>query len=505
MLGRPGLLAGALGPSASVTATVKPQGAGKAAGGAMTVDAQVRSPKLNADAALAADNTRFALAKPMDLKWTLDPAWAAANLFGGDAKAAGFALTKPVELTGQIERLTIARNAGGPLKPGVFDLSAKFAAPSVAMITSDGDTASMSGVDLALKSAGSAAAPAIGFDLGIAGVASSEQGQAGSTAGRSTTKGVIANIADATGKLTSERATITMESDATLPTPLVDALTNQKGGLVELLGPTVTVKATTSEFSRQGGRLSLDATAPRATAKVKGRVQGGVFYAEEPVTARVFELTPEFTKRTFEAAMPLLSNLEKRKDDGPAVFTAKSLELPMTPEIDTDGDGKPDAANLRKLNGDMRLELGTMRYAASKGFGQVLKATKNNTEGKLFGKFPPLDVAVRQGVATYDRTRFPVGEFEIETRGKVDLADKTMDLILYLPIGAVADEVIGIFKLAPGLDQLTMLPFRMKGKFGEAVPVPAPDLVAKELLKSPEDLIKGAGGLIEDLLKKKKK
>lgn len=508
VIGRPGLLAGALGSPASVTATVKPQGA-KGAAQSMAIDASVRSPKLTTSAALVADDSKIALTKPMELTWTLEPAWASANLLGGDVSKAGFALATPVALAGTVERLAISRAPGAPLKPGVFDLGASLRSPSAELVMAEGGSATLGGVAVALKSTGGSGAPGLAFDLTIAEVTAKERGQTAGAPGRTSIKGSLAGIADAAGKPTPETATVTLDGDGQLPTVLVDAIAKQRGGLVELLGPMVTVKLSAKDLNKRGGRLSADATAARADAKLAGRIEGGVFYSSEaPITARVHEFTQEFAARTFEAAMPLLSNLEKKREDGPAIATVTGLELPIEPEIDTNADGKPDAPNLRKLNGDIRVELGATRYAASNLLGQVLKATKNKTEGKLFKNFPPLDVQIRQGVASYQKTRFPIGEFEVETRGKVDLAEKQMDLIVYLPLIAVADEVVGVFKLAPGLSDVTMLPFRIKGPVGSAVPVPAPDLLAKDLLKefekSPDKVIEGAGNLINDLLKKKK-
>lgn len=506
VIGKPGLLSGALGSPATIAATVKPQG-GKGTA-SMAIDARVKSPKLTTAAALIADDTKIELTSPMEAAYTLDPAWAAANVFGGDAQQAGFALTAPVALTARVERLAISRGSGAPLKPGVFALAANIKAPSVALTTADGAQASMTGVDASVRSAEKGGLASLAFDLGIAGVTGKEKSGAAQQAGKTALRGTIDGVGDAEGKPTPDTARVTLDGDGQLPTALVDALANQKGGLVELLGPLVNVKLSAKDLSKRAGRLSADATAARADAKIAGRIEGGVFYAEAPVTARVHEFTQEFAARTFEAAMPLLSNLEKKREDGPATATITGLEMPIEPEIDTNGDGKPDAQNLRKLNGDVRVELGATRYAASDLLGHVLKATKNNTEGKLFKNFPPLDVKIRQGVASYEKTRFPIGEFEIETRGKVDLADKQMDLIVYLPILAVADEVAGTFKLAPGLGDLTMLPFRIKGPIGSAVPVPAPDLLAKDLFKdfekSPEKILEGAGNIIGDILKKKK-
>lgn len=510
VIGKPGLLSGALGSPATIAATVKPQG-GKGAS-SMAIDARVKSPKLTTAAAFIADDSKIELTSPMEAAYTLDPAWATANIFGGDAQQAGFALTAPVALTARVERLAISRAPGAPLKPGVFALAANVKAPSVALTTADGAQASMTGVDASVRSAEKGGLASLAFDLAIAGVTGKERSAPGQgaaqQAGKTALRGTIDGVGDAEGKPTPDTARVTLDGDGQLPTALVDAIAKQKGGLVELLGPLVNLKVSAKDLSKRAGRLSADATAARADAKIAGRIEGGVFYAEAPVTARVHEFTQEFAARTFEAAMPLLSNLEKKREDGPATATITGLEMPIEPEIDTNGDGKPDAPNLRKLNGDVRVELGATRYAASDLLGQALKATKNKTEGKLFKNFPPLDVKIRQGVASYEKTKFPIGEFEIETRGKVDLADKQLDLIVYLPILAVADEVAGAFKLAPGLGDLTMLPFRIKGPVGSAVPVPAPDLLAKELLKdfekSPEKIIEGAGNIIGDILKKKK-
>ncbi len=119
---------------------------------------------------------------------------------------------------------------------------------------------------------------------------------------------------------------------------------------------------------------------------------------------------------------------------------------------------------------------------------------------------------VKDGVATYDKVTIPLGEFNLATRGTVDLVQKKLDVITYIPFGALTDEAAGLFNTnlgkivggaVPGLEKATMVPFRTKGTFEKQETKPDLELFGKEFLTNlrPD---KAVGNVLEDLLKKKK-
>ncbi len=496
LLNKPGLLEWSLGPAALVEATIKPtgpwppeKGAGAQAG-ALAAEVKVQSEKLTTGAALRMDESAITLLRPMEAKWTMDPRWATAYLLN---EGSGVSMVAPMALTAKVDRLVLSRGEG-PLKPGVFDLKAELTAPGAQLRTDKGEDIVLNGIS---AKAGTTEAPgAISFDAAIAEVRA-PNGTANATA-----KGALRGLADASGKPTPDAATLDLDVKGTLPTALLDALADKDGLLVELLGATVRADLLAQNFSRQGGSLRADAKAPRADAAMKGRVENGFFVGDDPISARLVIITRSFSSRTLEPIMPFLAKIEKQEEDGPATVTITNLRMPLEKTVDTTHDGTPDKVNLRGLNADVRLDLGSLRFETNDIFGQILEATKNNSSGRLLHNFPPIIARIRDGVLTYDRTKFPVGEFVIETSGTIDLAAENMDLIVYVPIAALVTDIAGVFQKIPGLDVATMTPFRMKGPFGKVKPEPAPDILLKELTQeAPKRFIEeGIGGALDKLL-----
>lgn len=497
LLKKPGLLEWSLGPKATVRASIKPTGAWppeKGAGaqsGVLLVEAGVSADALTTSLAARVEGDRIALVRPMETQWTMDPRWASAYVTPPvDGQPPSVTFAAPTPLTLRVDELTLAKGEG-PLLPGVFGLKASASAPSVSLRASDGRDIRLDGVQASVQGGG--APVEMRFDLSTR-AASGGQGGA-----RAQAMGTVSGIADAQGRPTPDTATITATATGEAPTALVDALARQGGKLAVLLGPTVVLDAKAQNLSRTTGSLEARLNAPRADASIAGDVQGGLFVSTRPVTARILEITPELSALYIDKSFPLIAKVEKRKEDGPATVTVTNLRAPIEPTIDTDGDGEPDKTDLRRLNADMRIELGAARYQTNTLFGQVLKATNNDASGKLFNNFPPLDVTVRDGVATYPRTKFPIGEFIVETQGTVDLAANTMDLVVYVPLAALVTEVAGVFQKVPGLGAVQLMPLRMKGPIGQAKPQPAPDLLLDNLVREAPTRVleEGVGGLLD--------
>ncbi len=496
LLNKPGLLEWSMGPTANIEATLKPSGAwppekgGVAGAGTLLAEAVINSEKLTTSAALRVDEQSIVLIRPLDAEWTMEPRWADAYVLGADS---GARITSPVRLNAKVQRLAIARGEG-PLLPGVFDLDAHVTSPSAELTTPKGERIALQTINVKARRAD--APGAVAFDASVARV----DGPGGS--GSVSANGEVASIADGQGRLTTDNAVLDLRLDGTFPTALVDLLADTDTTLQDLLGSTVSAEVHADDFSRTGGVLRAAADAPRADANLRGEVKDGAFVSAEPATARITEITREFSAKAIEPLIPVLAKFEKRTEDAPATVTVLNLRAPLEKTVDTDGDGQPDKVSMRGLNADIRMELGPVRYQTNDLFGTILKATKNDAEGRIFHNFPPLVVAVRDGIARYDRTRFPIGEFQIETSGTVDLEARTMDLIIYVPLAALVTEVAGLFQKVPGLDVMTMTPFRLKGPIGKAKPEPAVDMFLKDIAtEAPKRIIEeGIGGVLDKVL-----
>src|SRR5690606_10185024 len=242
------------------------------------------------------------------------------------------------------------------------------------------------------------------------------------------------------------------------PTPIIDALAQQGGVLAEALGPTVSVRVEATRLSRQGGVLRASATSERAEATIGGRVQNGAFVQTEPTQVTLRVITPQLVQE-LGGSLPVVGTLEKRREDQPAVIRTENLTLPI------DGD-------LSKLSGRVTIDPGVARFSTYGGFAALLRALDQRERGMIGGKIEPFVVNMHNGVLSYDRFRLPLGEFTLETKGSVDLVNRRMDLVTYVPFFALTDEVAGRLStglggvagaLPGGIDRATLVPLRTSG------------------------------------------
>ena len=235
-------------------------------------------------------------------------------------------------------------------------------------------------------------------------------------------------------------------------------------------------------------------------ARLAGTIDNMVMTTSEPLAVDLTEITRAFSQMVADG-MPLVSTFEKPRSLRPATLRGEGLTLPM--------DG-----NLANLNGRFSVDPGEIQFASSNLLGSMLKVAGGQSSGVAGRRLQPFTFTIASGVVSYDRFALPLGEFTVSTTGKVDLVAQRMDLLVYIPVGAVADDALGAFniglgsslsQLAPGFDG--SLPFRLRGPFGSARPEPAIDVFVQEFgsrLINPGNLLErflprpgggGGGGL----------
>ncbi len=524
LIGKPGLLTGALGDKAEANLVVKPTGSGAAAG--TSISATLTAPNVTDakfDLAMTAD--RMAITKPSTITWRPDPVFLNKTVLapapGTAVGASTIAATKISPLTINISKLSLASSkmengvqTGGPLKPGVFELDASVTSAGLELAATSAAAgnvpASVTPIKLdglrvgirqqAATGANAAAGGEIVADLTIDRVTGGgTPGATGAAAApkKSTATVRITNLADARGVLTTNAAILNLDADlAAFPTPIVDQLAKQKGVLVELLGPTIDVQAQGRNLSAGGGAdlknasgsLQVKASSARASAEINGDIQQGVFKQTGPITARITQISPQLIK-TMGGAVPLVDTVEKTAQDEPGKFDGKGLSVPL------DGD-------ISKLAGDLEISPGVARFTTKSIFSTIIESLGGNSGGAIGQRLEPFKVHADRGVLTYERFTLPVGQFNVETRGTVDLVRRQMDVVTYAPLGALTDKALG--QLNTGIagklglfDKLTMVPITTKGPIDGAKTELDLGLFAKE---QGDKLLKEPGKLIENVL-----
>jgi hypothetical protein len=438
---------------------------------------------------------RLVIEQPLILNWRMEPAWAnwyllqAGSVQEDQTEQAQF--TGPADVTLSIFKMTLStgKNAG-LMQPDIFALDVQLATTGASMSVA-GQPATFKNM-LTRLTAGRAAGT-IGYALRIedAGGGKPADGVALNL------RGTINSIADARGNPTFDKGLITAAGEATgFPTPLIDAIARQDGVITEALGPLTHATITAQSVSRTGGNLTAVLDSDRAEARVVGTINNGAFIQNGATTVRLKEITPELGAR-FTNGNPLIGRFEKSKDQAPAVITCEGLTIPLDKDF-------------TKFNGTLVFDLGEARFAASTLLGKLVKTIGQPGSGEIGRRLQPFTVKIRAGVATYDRFSLPLGEFTLDTSGSVDLVNKSVDLVTYVPFGAVTDEIAGVFNTGlgsllgsaiPTLEKATMVPIRITGPFKSTRIRPDPGLLVRNLGASlrPDRLI---GGTIKDFLDK---
>lgn len=490
MLGRPGLLADLVGESAGVGLS------GRARAGVQDVDVTVKSTRLETSLSVQRTRDSIRLMSPGSAELTVPAVWANRYLLGpgADGRAAAIQFAEAARLSVRLERLAVSAE-GGPMKPGVFALEAKASSPRVSLRTADGQQVTIEGLSSSVRS--DEGSRGVAFDL------TTQQVGIGSGGGKNPVRalGTVARLADASGHVDASKAAITAKVTGTLPTAVVDALSNQDGALVDLLGATTALDLDAQDLSRESGRLKARMKADNAVAGVSGTVAGSRFSADEAVSITVSRITPALSARYLESIIPIISKVEKTAADEPAVITAERLTLP------TDGD-------TRKINGEVRVDPGTMQFETSDFFGEIVKVAGGKARGQVGKRVKPFEFVAREGVVTYEKIELPLGEFAIETRGTVDLNTRRLDVVTFVPFYAVAEEIAGALANVPGIEKLTQIPIRTHGSLDNPKSDVQLDLLVTESVPGaiekviPEEVKKvlppEVGDVLKDILKPKK-
>lgn len=510
--GKPGMLSGALGEAANIElgATIK------GAGDARTTDASVKlaSPLVSMTEPLRVSvlPDRIKSGGATRIAWQMTPAFAEHVLFappeGAKPSQPPPKLTAPSPVSISIDRFAIAKPqeavnepgkpavAGvGPLKPGIFDLALSGTIQAMDLAMADGSKVRLAGTSFGAQSAREGSTD-IAFRLDVAEAGITQPNTAPPPAKKMSLSGTLSNLADGNGNIQANAAMVSAVGDLPIiPTALVDALAKQDGLLADALGPTAAVTIKADRFGAAGGTIDVGLTSPRASATIKGDMKqdAKLFTTTDPIRVSLSEVTNALAGR-FVKGLPLIGSVEKTPQDEPALITASNMMVPLD-------------NNLARLNGDIVIDPGQARFSAGDQFGSLLKAINQKTMGNVGQRIDPFKATIKDGVMTYQKWSLPLGEFKLMTQGVVDLANRKLDVITYIPIGALTDETAKLFKgkaLGAALDDKLVVPWRTRGTFDNRKTEPDFELFLKNLGEglSPDKILERG---LDDLFKPKPK
>ncbi len=249
------------------------------------------------------------------------------------------------------------------------------------------------------------------------------------------------------------------------PVRLLDALALGQGDLVDLLGPALDLDAHIKNMPRRGGTFTLDAETAQAGSKIRATVRPhpadpGLLAVtlDEPMHTELTDFTYNIKGKKI-ALLPVFARIVKEKQsDRPTTIDIDRLALPV------DGD-------VAMILLDGRVDPGVVEYEFEQGLALLLDLTQLGTQGKAGERIKPFTIAMRDGVASFDNLAVPIGEFTVLARGRIDLVNKREDIVLGVPAGAFAEEIIGKLPGAGGaINEDVIVPVRRSGPLGQKNP-----------------------------------
>mgnify|MGYP001494666265 CR=1 FL=1 len=483
LINRPGLIEGALGSPISATFNIeRPRSRSEEYYlGSITAPRFTSGPfRLGRNA----DKTAITLLEPLNLAWSPTRSWLDQNALGEGDPDARVRVDGDVSLTAQVNRLIIGA-PGKPLDPAVFDVSAVAEIPTLTLVTREGQRETVNNLKLGVNKGESPGAlnikltaddarrvQAVYADLNIRDMLSPE------------------------GKVDKERARVTGVVKGEVPTLLVDTMMGQNGLLVDTLGPDSNAELTLTNVSMRAdtGSIAANMTSNFAGLVLAGDIRDGVLYATGSPNARMSQISDAASRRLFSSLFPFLNQFEKTAQDKPAVLTATGLQLPL------DGD-------MRKLNGTLNIDLGTIKFQTAPALAPFLKAIKAREAGEIGKKVPPFTATITNGVVRYEEVALPVGEISMRTYGKVNLVKRKIEVIIMVPFASVSDDLAATVGRLPFVGDIAVVPLKVVGDLDSPRVEFDPELLVKNALeKNPiSSILDQLGGANDDKKDDKKK
>ncbi len=272
---------------------------------------------------------------------------------------------------------------------------------------------------------------------------------------------------------------------AGVPTALVDALAAQDGLVLDVLGPSLAVDVAGSWPTVPGEAIQASLESSKAHVQMHAESKESLLVSngEKGIDASL-GLTPLFSQRVLGNLLPLMVDLKQADDSKRAAVTLRNFQVPLS------GD-------LRQLNGQVTLDLGTISYRFLPGivdkFSGGAKSTASSTQ------FDPIAIQITKGVAHYDSLALPIAGKKMIFKGTFDLVTKTYKMSTKLPLAMLGKSALGALgKAADILGPDTEVPINITGTSSKPS-FSIDDSFVEDALK------KAAGNALGDLFGKKKK
>ncbi|MEM1330252.1 MAG: hypothetical protein AAGG07_06810 [Planctomycetota bacterium] len=478
----PVALSEALGPRAGLTAVLS-------SGSVGSLEIRSRGVRTETPLLVTLDPDGIALLEPAGLLVNITPPVASA-LLGPEPSVE---LTAPVDARLRLGTLALGP-ADAPLAPDRFRVGATLSVPRLALRTRPSEGGTPTPVVVRDATLALATRPDSPGSLG-ARFTSTQGGEPAIDANLT-----ISGLADERGVPTpSDVRASGVISAPSISVPLIDALAQQNGLLTDVLGPRAQLRAALNGVSASTGVVNATLTTPRASMNLAAvRTGPRAVRLTGDTDAALITITPALGDR-FTEGLPVLGGVEKRTGDQPATVTTTGLTIPIGNDLST-------------LSGEVTLDPGILRLTTGGGpLDDVLRLSITQRRESIAGRrLAPLTVTLDRGIASYPRYTLPLGEFDVQVEGEADLPARRLDMVVWVPLGHLSDEVSGQLNLGlgraasgvPGIGQATLVPIRVSGPYEDPKVEPDFELLFETLPERvlPDLLRGGLSDELEDLL-----
>jgi hypothetical protein len=506
LLNQPGVVSGALGKLAEFELTASPATTSTPnAPASLDIALAIRSDRLvTTPIRITQGADRFELAQPIDLTWTIDPAFANATFLAPKRPApntqasATMSLVDPVVIKARMARLALSRadtaadSTAGPFKSGIFAIDLSMEIPSLKLETRQpgapaAERISLSTITGSVKSEG---ASVLSTALRVASVDGSPT--------PISVDAKLANYTSAGGAIDLARATINADVSApSVPTALIDKLASSGRQLSDLLGTQMSLNVKARDFAPSGGlgvgegslnakfvsvKPQTPAAAPenpgapanrnnprqpaqagaaqptleqQALLEIAGPVRSGTLRVQSTAPLNISLAQFDFGSDTKVLGMlPLFAKVRKEAGSSltptrpaglstpgqPAAVTPPVIDRPLS--ITSRDLVLPTDGDVSKLNGVLRVDPGRIDYIFKRQLGQYLDSTIFTAPGNDQLPIPAFDITIVNGIATYQDVSLPIRNFTFKAEGRVDLVTSTIDAVIYIPTVAASQSLM---------------------------------------------------------------
>jgi hypothetical protein len=237
-----------------------------------------------------------------------------------------------------------------------------------------------------------------------------------------------------------------------VPTAPLDALLEQDGLLVDVLGPNLSGDLSGSWPLKDARDLRANLSSDLGRIELDAAVQEDALIAtgDEGLRASL-SLTPLFSQRIVGNLVPLLVDLKKDPSAEPLSISVTNFTLPLDRSGERNdgqvGEGVVTEDLIRSIAADVTIDLGEVGYRFLPGLAGSFGSAIDSLVQPQTATIPPIVLRLERGVVSYAALPLSIDGKPLPLSGRYDVLQRTFELSGELPLKYLGG------KIAKNLDQ----------------------------------------------------